>query len=221
MPKAPSTRATKRTGPYNLRAPVQRQSSASMAATLTSPVAPWTPHGTHMWNDPHMGYQQPAHHQPGYHDYMSVSAPAPLSPVTAPAHPNQSALWLDQEDTMLINAKNQGLGWNEIHKMYFPTKSGNACRKRHERLMTKLRSSDWDEARIAQVMAEYDRPGVREAFWGRIAAPFHERWEDVEKVVCFIPIHSTPMLIITVLPTGIEIVEGREAIRAPSRTISR
>jgi hypothetical protein len=170
-----------------------------------------------MWSDPHMGYQHPTHHQPSYHDYMPVSAPAPPPPppaVTAPAHPNQSTLWLDEEDNLLMEAKSSGLGWNDIHKKYFPTKSGNACRKRHERLMTKIRSSDWDDARIAQVMREYNRPGVREAFWGQIAAPFHERWEDVERVVSHFPNQGGLLLMIIVLPTGTEVAENREDVDA-------
>ena len=84
---------------------------------------------------------------------------------------------------MLIDAKSQGLGWNEIHQRFFPNKSGNACRKRHERLMVKLRTTEWDNARIQRVMAAYNEPGVREEFWSGIAHRFGERWEDVEKVV--------------------------------------
>lgn len=83
-----------------------------------------------------------------------------------------------------MDAKGSGLGWNDIHEKFFPNKSGNACRKRHERLMVKLRTTDWDDSRIKRVMAVYNDPGIREEFWSRIAQRCGERWQDVEKVVC-------------------------------------
>jgi Myb-like DNA-binding domain len=119
-------------------------------------------------------------------NYMPVSAPhpPPAPPVHTSGHPGQSAPWTTEEDSTLIDAKSSGMGWNEIHQKCFPTKSGNACRKRHERLMIKLRTTDWDHNRIQRVMMEYNRPHMREDFWGRIANAVGERWEDVEKVVC-------------------------------------
>lgn len=84
-----------------------------------------------------------------------------------------------------MDAKSQGLGWNEIHQRHFPLKSGNACRKRHERLMQKLRTTNWDDGRIRKVMAAYNNPGIREQFWTDLANRVGEdRWEDVERVVC-------------------------------------
>ena len=184
MPKRPTKRETKRPAPYGLKAPASRQTSTSMAAALVSPMTPWTPHHSHhqsMW-DPHMGYY-PQQHQPMMQNHMPISAPPP-QPVQAPSHPGQSAPWTSAEDSALIDAKSQGLGWNEIHQRFFPNKSGNACRKRHERLMVKIRTTEWSEGRIQNVMNAYNSPGVREHFWRRIAEPFGERWEDVEKVVC-------------------------------------
>ena len=83
-----------------------------------------------------------------------------------------------------MDAKGSGLGWNEIHQKFFPNKSGNACRKRHERLMVKLRTTDWDDQRIRRVMNEYNAAGLRQDFWTQIARRLGERWEDVERVVC-------------------------------------
>ena len=190
MPKARSTkRETKRPAPYNLRASAPGHTSGSMATALISPVATWSPHhGPPMWSDPHMGYQQPYH-------YIPVSAPQPPPPpMPQPSHPGQSAPWTSDEDSTLIDAKSSGLGWNDIHQRYFPTKSGNACRKRHERLILKLRTTDWDHPRIQRVMAEYNAPRVREEFWSRIAHNVGERWEDVEKVVCQQYSQSQPSL---------------------------
>ena len=84
-----------------------------------------------------------------------------------------------------MDAKSQGLGWNEIHQRHFPLKSGNACRKRHERLIQKLRTTNWDDGRIRKVMTAYNNPGIREQFWTELANRVGEdRWEDVERVVC-------------------------------------
>ena len=172
MPKAKTTKSeTRRPAPYNLRA------STAMATTMVSPISPW--HTPDM-NWQHMGYPQM--------DSMIHSYPAqpvmPPQPTPQLHHPGQSAPWSVQEDEVLMNAKAAGLGWNEIHQRYFQTKSGNACRKRHERLMQKLRTTDWDDNRIRRVMTEYGRPGVREKFWGGIANSLGERWEDCERVVC-------------------------------------
>lgn len=183
MPKRTTKRETKRPAPYNLRAPATVQTSTAMATALTSPMTPWTPHHHQpMWPDPHMGY--PPQQQPMMQSYMPLSAPLPPPHPQPPSHPGQSAPWTTEEDTALMDAKSSGLGWNEIHQKIFPNKSGNACRKRHERLMVKLRTTDWDNTRIQRVMAEYNAPGVRQEFWSKIAQPFGERWEDVERVVC-------------------------------------
>lgn len=127
-----------------------------------------------------MGYQQM---DPMMHSYPP-QAVMPPQPTPQLHHPGQSAPWLTEEDDALMNAKAAGMGWNDIHQQYFPTKSGNACRKRHERLMQKLRTTDWDDNRIRRVMAEYGRHGVREEFWGGIAKRLGEKWEDCERVVC-------------------------------------
>ena len=98
-------------------------------------------------------------------------------------HPGQSAPWTQDEDNFLIDLKDSGLGWSEIHQKFFPKKSGNACRKRHERLMVQLRTTDWDDQRIRRVMNEYNAPGVPQPSYIQIARRLGERWEDVERVI--------------------------------------
>lgn len=82
-----------------------------------------------------------------------------------------------------MDAKARGLAWDEIHKRYFPFKSGNACRKRHERVLAKARDTDWDEGRIQRVLNEYNRR--REQIWRTLSDGVGERWEEVEKLVSF------------------------------------
>ena len=63
----------------------------------------------------------------------------PASPmgkfVAQPRAPLQS--WLLEHDELLMQARMQGLGWQHIASTYFPYKTANACRKRHERLQEK------------------------------------------------------------------------------------
>jgi Myb-like DNA-binding domain len=192
MPKTVTRRETKRPGPYNLRTSAATTISASnMAAALASPVTPWTPHShQHMWPDTQLDYSQQHFNIPQTYA-MPVQPPAPQPQhhhmphhSGGAGHPGPSAPWTPDEDNRLMDAKVEGLGWNEIHQRYFPNKSGNACRKRHERLMTKMRTTTWDLGRIQAVMAAYESAGVRAQFWSKIAQQVGEtRWEDVERVV--------------------------------------
>ena len=113
-------------------------------------MTPWTIHYIqYSWNDPHMGYCPQHTFQPMRQNHLPTRAspPPPLSPRRqGPTHPGLSTPWTLREDSMLIDAKSQGLGWNEIHQRFFPNKSSNSCRKRHERLLLKLRSPEREEA---------------------------------------------------------------------------
>jgi hypothetical protein len=188
MPKTSKRRETNRPAPYkpyNLRTSI---APTPTMAVVQSPVhTPFTPHHMQqMWPDPSqsMGYQ-PQPMLPTYMPQMHHLPPQQRQQQQQlQQHPGQSAPWTAEEDNRLLDAKIAGLGWGEIHERYFPNKSGNACRKRHERLMMKVRTTDWSPDRIRRVMAEYNAPGVKEEFWSRIAARCGERrWEDVEKVV--------------------------------------
>ena len=50
-----------------------------------------------------------------------------------------SAPWSQEDDLQLTKARSEGLNWGPITSRYFPMKTPNACRKRHERLMEKRR----------------------------------------------------------------------------------
>lgn len=120
----------------------------------------------------------------GYMEMQPVRPP----PLQAPAMHNESLIrpgtsgpWTAEEDSILVDERSRGCAWDDIHNRHFPTKSGNACRKRHERLMVKARESDWDEARISNLLSLYH--SRRESIWGTLAEALGERWEDVEKVV--------------------------------------
>lgn len=46
-----------------------------------------------------------------------------------------SGAWSPQDDTQLRNARANGKNWSEIQSTHFQSKTRNACRKRHERLI--------------------------------------------------------------------------------------
>jgi hypothetical protein len=77
---------------------------------------------------------------------------------------------------MLMEARHKGLNWAAIATQHFPSKTSNACRKRHERLMDKRKSQDsWDVEVLAQAYME-----VRERMWQILATRLSESWQAVE-----------------------------------------
>ena len=85
-----------------------------------------------------------------------------------------------------MQARHQGLNWQPIASTYFPDKSANACRKRHERLMEKRNSADdWDGAKMEALAKAYNE--VREQMWRLLADRFGgEKWTIVEsKVIAY------------------------------------
>ena len=46
-----------------------------------------------------------------------------------------SSSWTTVDDQTLLRLRARGKNWNEVQREAFPSKTGNACRKRHELLM--------------------------------------------------------------------------------------
>ena len=95
---------------------------------------------------------------------------------------NSSSPWSGHDDNILTSARSQSLGWAQIQKDHFPSKTPNACRKRYERLVAKKRSHDWDQERIERLAAHYVE--LRDQIWKPLAQVVGENWEEVEKKVC-------------------------------------
>jgi hypothetical protein len=93
----------------------------------------------------------------------------------------QNGLWTAEDDETLRDYRTRGYGWSQIQEKCFPGKSANACRKRHERLMTKRRTLDWDETRLESLAVNYRQ--MREQIWRPLAERLGEKWEHVEKAV--------------------------------------
>lgn len=74
------------------------------------------------------------------------------------------------------------MNWPPIQSAYFPTKTPNACRKRHERLMEKRNSDDWDNIKLQNLAKEYMT--LRKEIWAPLSAKTGEKWSVVEAKVC-------------------------------------
>ena len=82
-----------------------------------------------------------------------------------------------------MRARQQGLNWQPIASQYFPDKTANACRKRHERLMEKRNNADnWDGVKMDRLSKAY--LDLREQMWKILADRVGEKWQNVEAKVC-------------------------------------
>lgn len=81
-----------------------------------------------------------------------------------------------------MQARQQGENWGPIAHKYFPEKTANACRKRHERLMERRTNADsWDNAKLEKLAVAYI--DCREQMWKVIGDNIGEKWQVVEAKV--------------------------------------
>ncbi|CAN9235365.1 unnamed protein product [Alternaria alternata] len=90
----------------------------------------------------------------------------------------RSSSWSAKDDETLIQARAQGLNWNQIGPKHFPSKTPNACRKRHERLMERQNAEQWDGVKLDVLAQAYME--VRRDMWSMLAARVGEKWQLVE-----------------------------------------
>jgi hypothetical protein len=106
----------------------------------------------------------------------------PVAPPPMVSTRASSGAWTPQDDQTLMEARARGLNWGPIQQAYFPTKTPNACRKRHERLMEKRSADDWDSMKKENVAKQY--MSMRREMWSPLAAQTGEKWKFVEEMVC-------------------------------------
>ncbi|KAI0450584.1 hypothetical protein F5B21DRAFT_427272 [Xylaria acuta] len=110
-----------------------------------------------------------------YEPYPAAVAAPPAPPMP---HRPSSGAWSQQDDHNLLTARQQGLNWAQIQSTYFPNKSPNACRKRHERLLERRGADDWDARKLERLAKEY--MSMRKEMWQGLAARTGEKWIVVE-----------------------------------------
>ncbi|KAF1833816.1 hypothetical protein BDW02DRAFT_361206 [Decorospora gaudefroyi] len=108
---------------------------------------------------------------PSAHHRLSIST-------ASAAGGTRSSAWSTKDDETLIQARAQGLNWNQIGPKHFPSKTPNACRKRHERLMERQNAEQWDGVKLDVLAQAY--MDVRRDMWSILAARVGEKWQLVE-----------------------------------------
>jgi hypothetical protein len=133
----------------------------------------------------------------------------PSSPRRTPPYPisngapptslrSSSGAWSPRDDEILINARAQGLNWAPIQQQHFPTKTPNACRKRHERLMERRSAEDWDGGKLEKLAMEY--MNMRKDMWTMLASKVGEKWQVIESKVSsvFYYLHLRPLFVLRI-----------------------
>ena len=94
-----------------------------------------------------------------------------------------SVSWTPEEDELLIRASQEGMYWQLIATRYFSgTKTANACRKRHERLMeARNQDDDMESVKTDNLAKAYI--DVREESWKPLAERVGEKGQTIEAKV--------------------------------------
>jgi hypothetical protein len=111
----------------------------------------------------------------------STSMGGPVGGSLPTQHRASSGAWNQDDDRMLLSLRAMGKNWNQIQRDAFPTKTGNACRKRHERLMERRGQNDFDNRKLERLSKEY--MSMRKEIWQPLAARCGEKWNVVEMQV--------------------------------------
>ncbi|RFU33792.1 hypothetical protein B7463_g2530, partial [Scytalidium lignicola] len=109
---------------------------------------------------------------------QSIQSYQPMPQQAMPTRPSSGA-WSQVDDQTLMQARSQGMNWAPIQQNYFPNKTPNACRKRHERLMERRNADDWDTIKLENLAKTY--MGMRREIWSPLAAQTGEKWNVVEQ----------------------------------------
>ncbi len=108
-------------------------------------------------------------------------------------HRPSSGTWNEDDDRTLLALRAMGKNWNQIQREAFPGKTGNACRKRHERLMERRGQTEFDNQKLERLCTEY--MAVRKEIWQPLASRYGEKWNIVEMQVRHSPSPSSTSLL--------------------------
>lgn len=111
-----------------------------------------------------------------------MGRPPPSPPAAGEYHSTSAGSWTRESDELLMRARQQGLNWQPIACTYFPNKTANACRKRHERLMVQRnKDGSWEGVKMETLAKAYN--DVRKHIWQILADRVGENWQTVEAKV--------------------------------------
>ncbi|KAI2076702.1 hypothetical protein LOZ39_002606 [Ophidiomyces ophidiicola] len=156
--------------------------TAAPTAAASHALSPWPAPVAHARSLPsHITAYAPSRRFAGPPHTPPATIALPVSPVVPSSGLGSTGPWSSRDDEILLAARAQNQGWNQIQRDHFPSKSANACRKRYERLNAKRRgAADWNDERIDRLANSYML--MREQTWRPLADAVGENWEDVEKM---------------------------------------
>ena len=103
-------------------------------------------------------------------------------PLTPYGYRHASQSWSPQNDELLMQSRQRVMNWQPIANTYFPDKTANSCRKRHERLIERRNSTEtWEGVKIETLARAY--VDVREQMWSILADRVDEQWQIIEAMV--------------------------------------
>ena len=114
----------------------------------------------------------------------------PVGPPLPAQHRASSGAWTQEDDRLLLHLRATGKNWNQIQREAFASKTGNACRKRHERLMERRGQNDFDNRKLERLSKEY--MSMRKEIWQPLAQRCGEKWNVVEAQVRCCPFLPVP-----------------------------
>jgi hypothetical protein len=138
---------------------------------------------------------------PAYHPYMMppfqipTAGPekgGPVGSALPPQHELSTGAWDQDDDQTLLVLRAMGKNWNQIQREAFPGKTGNACRKRHERLMERRSQTEFDNRNLERLCRGYMT--MRKEIWQPLASRCGEKWNVVEMQVRHPPSPSSTSL---------------------------
>ncbi|QDS72153.1 hypothetical protein FKW77_004405 [Venturia effusa] len=89
-----------------------------------------------------------------------------------------TSTWSADEDQTLLDARASGMNWKPIAQTHFPTKTPNACRKRHERLIERRNAENWGGIKAETLARQYML--FRAEIWKPLADSLGEKWQVIE-----------------------------------------
>ncbi|TVY33177.1 hypothetical protein LOCC1_G008139 [Lachnellula occidentalis] len=188
MPKGERHRSVRTSGYYNLSpvsTPTNQYAAPMPIGSSRMPVqdtyyssGPLTSNS--MTQQQYQPQQTSSYAQGGPVQHPMASSQYVQLPVAPPPsiRPSSGA-WNSTDDHTLMQARSQGMNWAPIQQAYFPNKTPNACRKRHERLMERRNADGWDGIKLENMAKCY--MGMRKEIWQGLAEQTGEKWNVVEQ----------------------------------------
>jgi hypothetical protein len=147
-------------------------------------------------------YIMPKEYRAASHSYRSNPAPI-VQRESAQNGTRVTSTWTAEDDQNLLEARASGMNWPPIAKKFFPRKSSNACRKRHERLIERRNAENWGGIKAEALAKQYMI--FHAAMWKPLADSLGEKWQVIEAKVRTIVVSLSSSFYQNLYPTRIKL----------------